>query len=174
MATNRLAIPLPKITMRYEGAGWLRRQWPCYKSVKELEMSDFGELVADILGWLFYGIYHAQINWSRYAPEFADPMCIEVPIDAGGGYATTDYNELFRLVHIASLTGIRIAIAPCTPRMFKLIFHRRAHASTTLPWEHTKHDRMYYAHPTLDEAAQEELKYIKITYPNGEVLDVKP
>lgn len=28
MATNRLAILLPKITMRYEGAGWLRRQWP--------------------------------------------------------------------------------------------------------------------------------------------------
>ena len=56
--------------VKYEGADWLERQLRAYWSRKKIpgrgELSEFGRVVADLLGQAYRGFYHLPSSvWSR-------------------------------------------------------------------------------------------------------------
>lgn len=113
----------------YQGAAWIERQsWG--------EVSELGRTVADILGYVFRGIYHvnylylSEVEWSN--PEF---MTIRMRREL----ATHDGNDLTELVLLAHLTGVRVALVPKSNVTYTLKFH--APGSFLLMGDH----------PTLDQ-----------------------
>ena len=92
-------------------ANWLDRQ--------HIEMSDFGRLVADLLGELFEGIYHVgnqalKADWSQ--PKFVSIIVYDAR------FATYDSDLLTRLVILAHNRNVRISIKAAAPRYLRLEF----------------------------------------------------
>lgn len=117
--------------MNYAGAEWL-------KANKVKNLSDFGGRVADLIGYLYQGIYHVdgieRQDWSG-----AD----EIELKISGEFSTFDYRNLTVLVLLAHRMAIRVAISPCTPRLLRIRFSQR-----------TREGEVYYRHPTIEEAIQ--------------------
>lgn len=99
----------PKLNMRFAGAEWLRKQFSYEK--KTLEISPFGETVAEALGFAWRGIYHLSYQTLRRAKSWDDDRWIRVPIGNGRGeLATWDSDELMRLVVVSYDLGMRLSV----------------------------------------------------------------
>ncbi len=120
----------------YAGSGWLKENLKYVKSAKPV--GKLGERVADLLGELFYGIYHLD-HQILYRVDWSNERFIEINIDKS--LSTYDFDELTRLVFLAHHLSIRVQISSCNFRFLKLLFHSRDR-------EHDINTR----HPYLDEA----------------------
>jgi hypothetical protein len=120
--------------MRYSGADWIAAQGK--------DMSLLGRDVADLLGWLYKGLYHLpddvlhKINWS-------DDHCVIVKIGREATLSTWDWNTLTLLVFLCHKMAIRCEILPCNMQKLTLHFHRRKRGGD-----------MAERHPTLAEAVK--------------------
>jgi hypothetical protein len=143
-------FPLPVLRHRYAGSAWLQYYLQAHKKTEDVILSPFGVVVAELLGFLFNGIYNAKgmVNWERWGREFANPDCIELVISSNGGWSTYDSDTLTHLVLLATLTGIRIEVNPVNQRYFRLYFHRRY--SRHLP-DQPDLNRIYHTHPTIEQ-----------------------
>ncbi len=126
---------MEKIT-QYSGADWLRSDL----GIKEI--SELGERVAEILGELYYGLYHLQtrtlerVNWSN-------SMWIEIVLDRD--MATYDGDTLTRLVILCHELLVRCEIEGAAPRRLRLIFHKR---------HNREGGQMMFRHPTIETAVE--------------------
>lgn len=106
---------------KYSGSEWI--QETIYAKGQTIQMSPLGRDVADLLGELFYGIYHisqkalGKVDWNN-------EYWIEITIGYQG-YSTTDFDNLTRLVFLAHHLAIRVSIEAAARQHIKLIFHRR-------------------------------------------------
>ncbi len=98
---------------QYQGAAWIVRQdWG--------ELSPLGHTVAEILGWVFRGIYHVNRRYLSEV-EWSDPEFMEIRMRTE--LATHDGNDLTELVLLAHLSGVRVAITPKSNWTYTLKFH---------------------------------------------------
>jgi hypothetical protein len=132
----------------HSGADWIRAQLPYVNKDRKgipanpnAEMSPLGEAVATLLGQLFYGIYHLD-HKALYKVDWRNPGFIEFSL-GWKQLATTDYDELSRLVFLAHHLALRVSIDASTRKYMKLTFHQRFRG------DDRSHD-----HPTLDQAVQ--------------------
>lgn len=124
--------PAPTET-HYAGADWIKRAF-----VPERAMSPLGTAVADLLGDLFFGIYH--LNYTSLGKvEWGNPHWIAFNLDRG--IATFDGDELTRLVVLCHDRCLRCDITGKAPRYMELLFHQRQRAG-----------EMYARHPTIENA----------------------
>lgn len=159
--------PLPTITHGYEGATWLQHRLRHFPKTRDVILSPFGEVVADILGYLYHGIYNAgKVKWERWGLQFSHNSVIEVVVPAHGGWSTYDGDMLTRLVLIAAATGIRIEVSPINQYYFRLYFHRRH--SCHLPEAQARSHPYATTHPTLTDLEVRLLTGVRITWEPSE------
>ena len=102
--------------VKYAGADWIEA------SLKIPNMSQLGKDVADLLGDLFFGIYHLptvalrKVNWS-------DDDYIRITLSAP--MATYDGDKLTRLVVLSHDRMLRVDLSPCNFQHLELLFHKR-------------------------------------------------
>lgn len=99
------------------GSGWIRA------SLK-IEISEFGEKVADLLGELFHGIYHIskEIKHKRHKRvEWDREDWIEVVFYKS--FSTYDFDELTRFVILCHKYGIRGEIEAAANKYLRLCFY---------------------------------------------------
>ena len=124
--------------MEYSGSDWLKRH---LNYQKQPEPSQLGCDVADLLGELFYGIYHIdqkqldKVEWSN--------NCHIVISIGWRSWSSIDDNNLTRLVFLAHHTAIRVGLDASTHKFIKLIFHQRKRGTDGMR-----------CHPTIDEAVE--------------------
>jgi len=95
------------------GSDWLRR--------RRKELSPFGERVADLLGELYFGIYH--IDREVLKADFSRPTRIIVTVSDGrGSFATYDDSLLTHLVLLAHEKNIRASVRAATHGYLQLEF----------------------------------------------------
>jgi hypothetical protein len=107
----------------------------------KMDMSPFGERVADMLGEVFDGIYH--ISDAVWKMDFTKERFITMTIYESGNFATYDSNYLTKLVLLAHERNIRVCV--------------RAATHSYLKFEFMQVDRSgFFAdrHPTLAESMQ--------------------
>ena len=106
---------------KYSGSEWIQEN--IYAKGQTTQMSPLGRDVAELLGELFYGIYHispkalSKVDWSN-------EYWIEITIGYQQ-YSTTDFDNLTRLVFLAHHCAIRVSLEAAARQHIKLIFHRR-------------------------------------------------
>ena len=99
--------------MKYSGADWIKKSF-------NVEMSELGEKVADILGQVFCGIYHLdseqlkKVNWD-------DDYYITFKYD--GTLSNFDFNLLTKLLVLCFDNKIRINISAYSRQHIELMFH---------------------------------------------------
>lgn len=102
-------------------------------------MSPLGIKVADLLGYLFYGIYHldskalTRVEWDSETNIEINLRCHEL--------ATFDGDEMTRLVFLAHQFCLRCSVEAATINVLRLRFHPRERSGG-----------MWKRHPTLSEA----------------------
>lgn len=101
---------------KYAGSDWI-------KSNFKVELSSLGEAVADLLGDLFYGIYHLDSTALKKVDWANDHHIIFIL--GWKSLATTDFDELTRLVILCHDRCIRCEISPRAFHYLELIFHQR-------------------------------------------------
>ena len=123
----------------YAGSNWIESSLKAHSP--EVKMSELGKNVADLLGELFLGIYHldhkalSRVHWeNQYWIEFSLGW---------RELATTDFDELTRLVFLAHHFAIRVSIEASTHQYLKLIFHQRGRSGG-----------FSENHPTLEQAVE--------------------
>lgn len=108
-----------KIEHGYAGADWIAR------SLKK-SLSPFGVIVADILGFVYRGIYHIdtsrleKVNWGN-----ADHITITL---RPNGMSTFDGRVLTDLVIACHDCFVRLSIEPCNGQYLRLLFSQRVPA----------------------------------------------
>lgn len=102
--------------------------------------SEFGCLVANILGAVWRGIYHLP-QGRLMAVEWHDPMRIELLV--GRELATFDGGELTALVVLCHDYAVRLSVEPLNFQYLRLCFHRRVRDSK----------RFWERHPSLEANA---------------------
>lgn len=118
----------------YSGSDWI------INSLKVENISELGKDVADMLGFVFQGIYHIERDVRRV--DWSNKHWIEILVyGRGGDLATFDYSRLTLLVFAAHQMAIRVEITSANPQYLRIMFHRRNRGP-----ENTRR------HPTLDEA----------------------
>jgi hypothetical protein len=140
------------VPTKFSGADWLR-------SVTKQELSPFGELVADVLGQVYAGIYHIQSEVLNKRADFTHPSCVEIV--TYGDLSTYDFDILTKLVVLCHDHAIRFTVAPASNRHLRLLFHKRVRESS----------RIYDRHPTLEDAARgirERLRLLSARATEGE------
>lgn len=121
----------------YAGSKWLKRQPIMVKGKRtELKVSSFGERVADLLGYVFEGLYHLDEN---KADDWNASNHIEFKLDRE--LSTYDDSRLTTLVLLAHHMAIRVVIQPLSHRSMKLIFHNRK-----------RNGEWHNSHPSIAEA----------------------
>lgn len=115
----------------YAGADWVRAAFKC-------EPSPLGVAVADLLGDVEKGIYHASTGGLSKV-DWANPDYIAVPLTHD--LATFDRDELTRLVVLCHDRCLRLEIAAAGRRQLKLGFSPRQREGST-----------YERHPTIEAA----------------------
>ena len=101
----------------YSGAGWVRR------SLGIEEMSPLGEKVADLIGYVFRGIYHLR-SASLGKVDWADKHVITIVID-DDSFSTVDFNKLTELVVLTHEEMLRMHVRGAAPGYLRLVFHQR-------------------------------------------------
>jgi hypothetical protein len=124
----------------YEGSGWIAAQLKYWKPNQH--MSDLGIRVADLMGELFYGIYHLDPE-SLSKVDWANNHHIEFLL-SWKDLATTDYEELTRLVFLAHHLSLRVSIEGARNKIIRLIFHPRS-----------RDGHVWKRHPYLEEAVKQ-------------------
>jgi hypothetical protein len=133
--------------MRFAGAAWLRSNYP------SIELSPFGEEVAEILGYFYKGLYHADPRSlkgrtrkgslrEKPDPDWSDERCIDITVH--DTLATFDWDRMTVLCVLAHDLAIRIEVRPHNMQTLRLIFHKRARDVA----EYTQR------HPTIEEAIE--------------------
>jgi hypothetical protein len=122
---------------KYSGSEWVQGNI----HAKGQQMSQLGKDVADLLGELFYGIYHISPK-SLSKVDWSNPHWVEITIGYKD-FSTTDFDDLTRLVFLAHHTAIRVSLDAVARQHIRLIFHRRERVG-------------HYSsrHPYLDEAVK--------------------
>lgn len=120
----------------HAGSEWIRAQLPHVNKDRKgiaknpnSEMSDLGVAVADLLGVLFYGIYHLD-HKALYRVDWQNKTHIEFSL-GWHQLATVDFDELTRLVFLAHHMAIRVSIESSTRKYLQLTFHQRTRAGTS-------------------------------------------
>ncbi len=122
-------------TARYAGAGWLRDNLKYANPT--MQVSEFGARVADLLGFLYMGLYHLDgVEKHDWSQDYRIAVTI-------GKYdlSTYDNDRLTVLVLLAHRMAIRVAIESASPWRLRLIFSNRRREGK---W----HER----HPDITEA----------------------
>lgn len=132
---------------KYAGADWLestlRHERP------ELAISPFGRVVADLLGELFAGIYHMDVQALRRADWTHEDFIVVNVVHQS--MATFDDDKLTRLVFLAHHLAIRVSIKAVTINYLQVIFHQRKRTGD-----------LYSKHPTLNDAVQSFQKSVNL------------
>lgn len=123
----------------YAGAEWLREQR------RDIAPSPLGEEVAEAMGEIWQGLYHLPPH-SIEKTKWDDPYVICVNIR--GSLATTDFNQLTRLVFIAHDRCLRLEICPSGPGLLRLMWHKRQRGGGVSK-----------DHPTIEGALEKWRKY---------------
>jgi hypothetical protein len=118
---------------RYYGADWLRG--------RGITLSPLGEKAANLLGWVYRGIYHMPTNILR--AKWDDPRFVEVILFARP-ISTFDDDSLTRLVVGAHDLCLRVEIQGASPHCLRLWFSERSREGRDI----------YHYHPTIEEAVQ--------------------
>ncbi len=122
----------------YAGQDWLK-VW-LKGGVGAAEISPFAAKVADILGDVFFGIYHLNIRSIRKV-DWNNDHDIEIVIY--GGLSTFDSDQLTRLVVLCHDRMVRLEIRPANFKHLRLCFGLRT----------SRAGEIYTRHPTLEDAA---------------------
>lgn len=101
------------VEMRFSGADWIRRQ-PAWR---DRQVSEFGELVADLLGFAFEGLYHID-GVGKAAWDDASHIVVNVY----GSLSTFDDSRLTWLTLACHRLAIRMEIRPKSRYELLLIF----------------------------------------------------
>ena len=110
--------------MGYAGSEWIKRN-----VAKDIEMSDLGIAVADLLGDCFLGIYH--LNYTSLGKvEWDNQRWIEVTVRHI--MATVDGDELTRLVVLSHDRLLRVEMRGIGPGYIRLSFNQRDTRKGTL------------------------------------------
>jgi len=115
---------------RYSGSDWMKGN--------KVEMSPFGETVADILGQVYRGIYHLQ-SPSLFKAKWNHENYIEISLYVRP--STFDGGDLTEMVVLCHDLAVRLEIRPCNISHLKLCFSKRKRDGDF--WER---------HPSIDEA----------------------
>jgi hypothetical protein len=141
---------------QYAGAEWVRQNI-AYRKKREdgkahkvapvpYEMSEFGAVVANILGYVFRGIYHMdpsalnKVDWSR--------NWVKVKAYRGHHLATWDGAELTELVLLCHHLCIRFSVSAEFGGRLCLNFHKRKRDTVV------GENRICEGHPTVEEAVE--------------------
>lgn len=135
--------------MKYSGSVWIMA------AIKPEKMSDLGTAVADLLGNLFLGIYHLDLN-KLHDVDWGNERHIEFAL-GWKSMSTFDNSLLTHLVLLAHRSVIRVEITPRANNYLTLSFQKREHG-IHVPW----HKR----HPTM----QESLNSFNLAFPDGDEL----
>ncbi len=103
----------------HAGAEWMARQLKYARP--EMQMSDFGRRVANLLGEVFFGIYHLN-HTELYRADWSNEKWIEISV-GWKPLATYDFNELTRLVFLAHEMQIRVELDASTHKYMRYRFH---------------------------------------------------
>ena len=125
----------------YAGSEWIKSMFPYWYKKQPMEMSELGEKVADLLGELFYGIYHLE-DTPLTKVEWDNNHHITVSIDRS--LSTYDNSDLTRLVLLCHLMRLRVEVRPANFSHIHLFFVNRS----------DNHEDRYKYHPSIDEAVQ--------------------
>lgn len=125
---------------KYAGSDWVVSMFP-YWYKNPVKMSPLGEKVADILGELYYGIYHLEDNPLKKV-EWENNHHITISINKH--LSSYDNSELTRLVFLCHHMHIRVEIMPCNFSHITLMFHNRVDDI----------EDMYKYHPNIDDAVE--------------------
>ena len=100
---------------RYAGSDWLRGS--------KYEVGELGAKVADILGELFYGLYHVDPAAIEKA-DWKNEHHIEILLYSNG-WSTFDFDTLTRFVVLCHDFCVRGEIAAARNSIFRVYFHPR-------------------------------------------------
>lgn len=123
----------------YSGSDWLQEN--IRAKGQKMQVSPLGKDVADLLGELFYGIYHISPK-ALNKTDWSNPIWIEITIGYQD-FSTTDFDTLTRLVFLAHHMAIRVSLDAVARQHIRLIFHRRERAG-----DYSRR------HPYLEEAVK--------------------
>lgn len=101
-------------------------------------LSPLGVKVADLLGYLFAGVYH--IDRAVLRADWSNPSWIVV-ILRYETLSTFDNSLLTRLVFLAHHLALRVEVTAAAPNLLRLTFHQRR-----------REGRIFERHPSLQEA----------------------
>ncbi len=110
---------------KYSGADWLRYFRP--------DLSEFGTLVADILGQAFQGLYHEQNAVTNKKVDWSSDRWIAITIC--GSISTFDDSRLTLLVLLCHRYGVRMEISGASSRYMRLAFSPRTIGLTGPLWK---------------------------------------
>ena len=103
--------------------------------VDENNISPLGREVADILGQVWRGLYHLNVNKVKWTDKY------NISVNIAEGLATWDHARLTALVILYHDRCIRLEIEPCNSRYIKLRFSQRKRIGD-----------MNEKHPTIEES----------------------
>ena len=124
-----------KTERMYSGLDWLEKNLP-HRKGRDNIISPLGRKVADLLGDLFYGIYH--INKEAMNVDWSNERWIQITLP-DHGWSTFDFANLTRFVLLCHQHGIRGTIEAAAYRYIRFIFHDAEKACGR-------------PHPTIEEA----------------------
>jgi len=134
-----------KSALGFAGADWIESALRY-----DGQMSILGRTVANLLGDLFFGIYHMNTTSLRKV-DWSDSHCISVTVDTE--LATFDSDALTRLVVLCHDRMIRCSVQGLAPGYVRLMFHQRHKRDEGSRWER---------HPTLEAAAEQIRGYYQV------------
>lgn len=131
--------PIPEMKRgHYE---WLEEQLK-YKN-SDLVMSEFGKLVADILGNLYDGLHHMRdTSLFHERTDWSGKLNIEVVIQQS--LSTYDFKNLTELLILCHDNAVRLEINGASRGYVRLYFHPRK-----------REGKVSQRHPTLEEQIQQ-------------------
>lgn len=117
---STMVEPLPR-TLRsgHAGADWLVEQFKYMPD--ERTLSPLGRIVADILGEVFFGLYHLpQSALYHKRTKWENEHCVSLTFR--NELATHDGSELTRLVLLSHAHGVRLSIRGAAPGYMQVQF----------------------------------------------------
>lgn len=104
----------------------------------KMDINEARQFFADF----FYGEHHLPSQIRRWGEGFY--------VFTHDSLATTDFNELTRLVFMAHARAVRVEVASHGPKHLKIIIHKRD----------AEDSRGSFGHPTLEQALERHNRYM--------------
>lgn len=136
-------VPAEGFTTRYAGVEWLEKNIRYWPKMKGKEISSLGRRSADLLGYVFRGIYH--ISAAAQKVDWSDQFNIKVVVL--GGIATFDNSVLTRLVIAAHDACLRVEIEGVSSWGYLRLWISHRHGRAGEFWQ---------VHPTIEDAIERE------------------